>query len=92
MSKQWAEDESKMGFSGPPAEIGWADHEEVVAQLTERVAFFRDMANDWHAESGRLQAKYASLVAIAQSILQYPGDGVPRVALENVLRDLGEAE
>ena len=33
MSLQWAKDEAKLGFSGPPGELGWADHEEVVEGL-----------------------------------------------------------
>ena len=52
---KWAEDEEKMGFSGPPSELGWADHEEIVAQLTASVAFFRDQALEWRTEAERLK-------------------------------------
>lgn len=55
MSKQWAEDEAKLGFSGPPAEIGWADHEEIVAQLNARQAFFRQQAEEWREEAVKLR-------------------------------------
>ena len=71
MNVKWAEDEAKMGFAGPPSELSWADHEEVVAQLTARVAFFRQQAEEWQKEAEKLRRLLPLLVEVLEASEAY---------------------
>ncbi len=71
MTQSWAEDEQKLGFSGPPSDIGWADHEEIVSQLMARVAFFRESAQDWQKEAEKLRIALACLVMALEASETY---------------------
>ena len=71
MTQSWAEGEGKLGFSGPPSDIGWADHEEIVSQLTARVAYFREQAQDWQKEAEKLRIIQAGLIAALEASEAY---------------------
>jgi len=42
-------------------DLDWTDHEEVVAQLNARVAYFRQQAQEWREECTKWRGRVANI-------------------------------